>query len=219
MTQSLIAPTFLFRFSAPCHEFDGAPSGDAGFELDDRYRLPHFASLDGDRTFADVRAAWSRKGIAFTVRVEGKQKTLWCRESRMSESDGLSVWIDVRATQNVHRASRFCHRFIFLPSGGGRRLDQPVADQALIERARENAGPIRPGALAVRVDKRIDGYRLDAFIPADAMTGYRPTEHPRLGFTYAVLDRELGMQTFTVGMEFPFDSDPSLWGALELVGK
>jgi hypothetical protein len=38
-----------------------------------------------------------------------------------------------------------------------------------------------------------------------------------LGFSYAVMDRELGWQTFTVASEFPFDEDPSLWGTLELV--
>jgi hypothetical protein len=31
-----------------------------------------------------------------------------------------------------------------------------------------------------------------------------------------VVDRELGWQTFTVGPEFPFVEDPSLWGTLEL---
>jgi len=33
-----------------------------------------------------------------------------------------------------------------------------------------------------------------------------------------VIDRELGWQTCTMGPEFPFDEDPSLWGSLELVG-
>jgi len=31
-----------------------------------------------------------------------------------------------------------------------------------------------------------------------------------------VVDRELGWQTFSVGPEFPFVEDPSLWGSLEL---
>ena len=38
-----------------------------------------------------------------------------------------------------------------------------------------------------------------------------------LGFTYFVFDRELGQQYFSMGSEFPFASDPSLWGTLELV--
>ena len=44
-----------------------------------------------------------------------------------------------------------------------------------------------------------------------------PAEQPAIGFTYCVIDRELGTQTFTVGRELPFDEDPSLWGTLDLV--
>jgi hypothetical protein len=29
----------------------------------------------------------------------------------------------------------------------------------------------------------------------------------------------LGWQTFSVGNEFPFQEDPSVWGTLELVGN
>jgi hypothetical protein len=66
-------------------------------------------------------------------------------------------------------------------------------------------------------ERRVDGYLMQGFIPATAMTGYDPAEHPRLGFYYAVTDRELGWQTFSLGAEYPFQSDPSLWGTLELV--
>ena len=175
-----------------------------------------FAELDRRRTFADMRAAWSPEGLAFSVAVSGKTKPPWCRESRLEDSDGLCLWIDTRDTHNVHRASRFCHRFMFLPSGGGRRLDRPVADQMIIHRARENAKPIRPGMLNVGVAMRVDGYLLSAFIPAEALTGYQPSEYPKLGFFYLVQDRELGHQTFSVDHQFPFETDPSLWGTLEL---
>jgi hypothetical protein len=57
---------------------------------------------------------------------------------------------------------------------------------------------------------------LEAAVTADGLTGYDPSEHPRLGFTYVVIDRELGWQTFTVGSEFPYQEDPTLWGSLEL---
>ena len=75
---------------------------------------------------------------------------------------------------------------------------------------------MEPELLRVRSTKQPDGYTLEAMIPAEALTGFDPTDHPRLGFTYAVVDRELGWQTFTVGPEFPFVEDPSLWGTLEL---
>jgi len=101
--------------------------------------------------------------------------------------------------------------------GGGPRLDQPVAEPAIINRARELPKPVAPGSLGVRSEKRIDGYILEAYIPAAALTGFDPGEHPRLGFSYAVIDREIGWQTFSVGPEFPFQEDPSLWGTLDLV--
>jgi hypothetical protein len=216
MSEQLLSPTFLFRFSAPCVYRDVRWTA-ASLGLDEKHRLTHFGALDGARTFADVRAAWSEEALAFSVRVEGKLQAPWCRESRIADSDGLSLWIDTRDTHNIHRASRFCHRFMFLPTGGGRALADPVADQLLVDRARENARPVRPGALCVRSEKRVDGYLLECLIPADALTGYNPADYPKLGFTYAVIDRELGIQTFAVGVEFPFEADPSLWGTLELL--
>jgi hypothetical protein len=106
---------------------------------------------------------------------------------------------------------------VFLPAGAGRQNEQPIADQLIINRARENAKPIRPGALGVHADVRADGYTLHGFIPSGAITGYEPAEHPRLGFTYAIQDRELGLQTFSVGSGFPYDEDPSVWATLELI--
>ena len=61
-----------------------------------------------------------------------------------------------------------------------------------------------------------DGYLLDAFLAAEALTGFDPREHPRLGFNYAVMDRELGEQTFSAGSPMPYQDDPSLWVTLEL---
>jgi hypothetical protein len=216
MTPQLLPTRFVFRFSAPCRYAASLGSAPPR-ELAAEFRLPALGELDGELPFADVRAAWSEAGLAFSARVEGKKHPSWCRETRLEDSDGLQLWIDTRGTHNIHRASRFCHRFIFLPSGGGRSLDQPVADQLLVDRARENARPVRPGQLQVTSDQRAGGYVLSAFIPAAALTGFQPADHPRLGFTYYLFDRELGQQHFSVGSEFPFPSDPSLWATLELV--
>ena len=95
-------------------------------------------------------------------------------------------------------------------------LNEPIAQMVEIARARELPKPAPRGSLQVLSEKRIDGYVLHAQIAAEAITGYDPTEHPRMGFSYAVTDREKGWQTFSVGPEFPFLSDPSLWGTLEL---
>ena len=220
MSDSLLPARMAFRFAVtlPERTVDLAPT--TPWELDDACRLPYLEGLDGPYDpFADVRGAWNEQGLALSVRVRGKRKALWCRPSRPEESDGLHLWIDSRATQNVHRATRFCHRFVFMPAGEGRGGERPVAEQLLINRARENAEPVRPGKLKAWSAVQVDGYRLAVWIPAAAITGFDPEESPRLGLTYAVIDRELGMQTFSAGAGFPFEEDPSLWAAAELGEK
>lgn len=216
MSEKLLGPTFLFRFSVPCRRLDPVWTP-RGIKLSDEHVLPSFGELEARRLFGDVRAGWNEDGLSFSLRVQGKKQTPWCRASRAEDSDGLHVWIDTRDTHNIHRASRFCHRFIFLPSGRGRRQEEAVAALVPINRAREQPKPISQSVLRVLSEKRVDGYALAAHIPAEAMTGFDPSDHLRLGFSYAVIDRELGWQTFTVGPEFPFTEDPSLWGTLELV--
>jgi hypothetical protein len=202
MSESLLPKRFLFRFSTPCLYQEELWTA-KGARLDGKYRLVSFAELEGQPLWADVRAAWSESGLAFALHVRGKKQPPWCRTTRPEDCDGLHVWIDTRDVHNVHRASRFCHRFLFMPAGGGRRLDHPQA--------------IPPDRLKVRNEERIDGYLLEAYVPGDALTGFDPAEHPRLGFTYAVLDRELGEQTLAVGSPMPYQEDPSLWATLELV--
>jgi hypothetical protein len=238
-SQQLLTSTFLFRFSVPClyrrQTWDAnGPDKDntkrakarykkvpdsgrqTGIQLEPRFRIPSFGELEGKPLFADIRAAWNKSGLSFTVRVTGKKQAAWCRATRVEDSDGFHVWIDTRNTQNVHRASRYCHRFIFLPLGGGPRASDPLAQLVSIPRAREEPKPVLPATLRIRSERRVDGYLMETHIPASALTGFDPDEHSRLGFTYAVVDRELGWQTFSVGPEFPFASDPSLWGSLEL---
>lgn len=216
MTDSLLAPRFLFRFAAPLHRQDPIWSA-TGVKLSEAHRLIPWAELDGQRCYADVRAAWSEAGLAFTVEVTGKQQPCWCRETRLEDSDGLQVWIDTRDTHNVHRANRFCHRYTFLPAGTGRNHTQPMADQLIINRAKENAPAVRPQMLKVWSELREGGYRLAAHLPKEALAGFDPVEHPKLGFTYALFDRELGLQTFSAGLAYPFQEDPSVWATLEMV--
>jgi hypothetical protein len=240
MTNPLLPTRFLFRFSAPCRYHDPLWTAN-GSQLDKTYRLIGLAELEGQAMPAEVRAAWSDAGLAFCVHVQGKSQPPWCRGSRAEDSDGLQVWIDTRDVHNVHRAGRFCHRFIFLPDGAEKKGDcpnfrghrraamvgengtvpfgapaNPVAESLPINRAREQPNPIREGLLKVHCEIQKNGYVLEAFIPAEALTGFDPVEHPRLGFTYAVIDRELGQQTFGVGSPMPYQEDPGLWATLEL---
>ncbi len=216
MSSPLLPNRFLFRFSVPCRYREPLWSRD-GAGLDEQYRLVGLAELEDRAHNVEMRAAWSEAGLAFAGRVSGKRQPPWCRDSRPEDSDGLQIWIDTRDVHNVHRAGRFCHQFCFLPAGAGPHLDKATAVWIPIHRAREQPRPIAPEQLKVHSRSRNDGYLLEAFIPADALTGFDPGEHPRLGFTYAVLDRELGEQTFGVGSPMPYQEDPSLWATLELV--
>jgi hypothetical protein len=215
MSEALISPTMLFRFAAPCFHTDQRWSA-GGVVLDEKHRLPCFAELNGKKPYADVRLAWNESQLLLQVIVRGKQQPPWCRDSRIDDSDGVQLFIDTRNTQNIHRAGRFCHRFAFLPVGSGRQLDEPVAVLLAINRAKESPREIESGALKVRCQRLAGGYSLEGFIPAAALTGFSPADQPAIGFSYAVIDRELGWQTFSVGQELPFIEDPSLWGTLDL---
>ena len=215
MSEPLVPQRLLFRFAVPCYQCDRLWDGE-GTGLSARHRLICLAELEGRQAFAEVYAGWGEAGLAFKVQVTGKRRSLWCRPGQPEESDGLHLWIDTRDVHNTHRASRFCHRFVFLPSGLGGLLSAPYAELLAINRARENPRRVDPRHLEVCSKLNRDGYVLQCFIPAKALTGYDPVEHPRLGFTYAVLDRELGEQTFSVGSPLPYQEDPSLWATLEL---
>ncbi|MEO8494751.1 MAG: hypothetical protein ABI614_06755, partial [Planctomycetota bacterium] len=88
MSESLLAPTFLFRFSTACHARKEL-SSERGIKLSDKYLLPSFSELDGRKQFAELRAAWNKEGLLFVVQVAGKKQPPWCRPTRMEDSDGL----------------------------------------------------------------------------------------------------------------------------------
>ena len=216
MSEQLIAPPFLFRFAVPCVSTKKV-WGDRGVTLEPKYQIPSFQTeLTQSTPFSELRMAWKSDGLLFQVQVKGKKKELWCRESRLLESDGLTLWIDTRDTHNVHRASRFCHQFVFLPAGEGAKYQNPVAELMNIHRARDNPQQPNRGELKVHSTIKKDGYKMSGWIPATAITGYDTNEHKRLGFYYVIKDRELGWQSLALGSEYPFYTDPSLWGSMDL---
>lgn len=105
-----------------------------------------------------------------------------------------------------------------MPIGGGPKRDIPVATTVPINRARQHPNPVSGKQLKVSGRPKPDGYELSGIISADALTGFDPTEYPRIGIWYAVVDRERGWQTFSLGPEFPVAEDPTLWGEASLSG-
>ncbi|HMP02181.1 MAG TPA: hypothetical protein PKD86_04640 [Gemmatales bacterium] len=218
---SLLPTPLLFRLAYQCPYRADVPrlDDDDLVDLPAPCRVDTAARLAVQPRFADVRLAWNDQGLALQVEVRGKDLASAGSAERPLGSDGLHLWIDTRDTRTIHRASRFCHQFYFLPVGGGADGADPAAGQVKIHRAQHDAPLAPPGQLLLRVRRLRGGYRLAAFIPAAALQGFDPESHPRLGFYYLVKDAELGQQSLGLGPEFPYWEDPSLWSILELVGR
>ena len=214
---NLIPNRFLFRVAYPCRHVAGLPrDGDDLLDLPDGCRIDNFADMDGRRNFADVRLAWNEDGLALQVELRGKDQPPVGDAARPRHSDGVSLWIDTRDARASHRASRHCHQFHFLPTGGGAEKDEPAFVQSKINRAVQDAPPAPPGSVPFQFLPRKGGWRLEAFLSAVALNGFDPEQNPRLGFYCAVRDAELGEQVLSVGADFPYADDPTLWSVLEL---
>ena len=220
--ERLIESSFLFHFSVPCHQVKDRWKKN-GLLLPDQYTLPCFDQLDNlpakeKQSWADVRLGWNIDGFILNLSVTGKSQDAWCRDSRIEDSDGIAIWFNTRSTSSIHRASRFCHEFRFLPFGSGAQMREPIAQQCAIKRAKENAKVASGFPPEVRSRSNGKGYSLQAFVPGEAVSGFDPEEHPQIGFHFVVSDRELGTRSMTLSDGFPTDADPSLWSTLELIG-
>jgi hypothetical protein len=215
---SLIPHRFLVRVASPCRYVKEVPHEDEDrlLDLPEACRLDNFAAMDDQRNFADVRLAWNEFGLAVQVEVKGKEQLPQGNASRVRGSDGLTVWVDTRDARTSHRGSRYCHQFHLLPTGGGPEGDEPVFSQAKINRALHDAPLCNPSEVPFQCVRTKHGYIVEAFLPAAVLNGFDPEQNPRLGVYYAVRDAELGEQVLSVGADFPYWEDPSLWSVLEL---
>jgi hypothetical protein len=214
----LVPNRFLFRVAYPCQHVQDIPreDDDSLLELPESCRVDNFAAMDEQSNFADVRLAWNDLGIGLQVAVRGKEQQPQGDAARPRASDGVTLWLDTRDSRTSHRASRHCHQFHFLPTGGGPDRDEPAFVQTKINRALQDAPLATADAVPFRSSIAKSGYVVEAFLPAGVLHGFDPGQNPRLGFYYAVRDAELGEQCLTVGSDFPYWEDPSLWSVLEL---
>ncbi|MDR1484664.1 MAG: hypothetical protein LBT09_07550 [Planctomycetaceae bacterium] len=204
---------FLFRFKIPCSYVE------FGEELDESYRLPDLSLLELSSVGVcpDFRVGWNERGFMLAVTVSGKRQSLWCKSTSPNESDGIQICIDTRDVKDVHRATRFCHRLVFLPTVNDGSRPDPCAFWFPIHRAKAHPNPIDAKKINLSNEIFNGGYKLKIFIPQEVLTGFDPIEYSAMGFHFVVIDRELGNKYFIVEPPFPYDNDPSLWGTLSLV--
>ena len=217
---SVVPHRFLFRYTFPVRHLQPLPNkGKQLLDLPEECRLPDLSELDRAEPFGELRLAWNEEGLGISVIVSKKKHPPVCDPAFPDEADGLQVWLDTRNTQSIHRASRFCHHFCLLPQGGGSKHDQPLAIQLPIARAREDTRIADSNEIPLSVETTKACYKLEAWLPAEILNGFDPESNQLIGFYYYLRDAELGEQFLTVGKEFPFASDPSLWSTLELVNQ
>jgi len=212
----MFAKSFLYRFRFPC-EYTATDK-----ELtNETYRLPNLNQLEDsderNKLPYDFRIGWNETGLFFTLHVTGKKQSLWCKTSQPEESDGIQICLDTRDIKDIHRASRFCHRLLFVPTGSGQEQQKPWAVWLPIHRAREHPNPIDLAQIKMQSKISLGGYWLNAFLPGKVLTGFAPVEYPNLGFHFVVMDREFGNSYFFAAPPLPHDQDPSLWGTLSMV--
>ena len=208
----LVPNRFLFDFEFPLRYRAKPPvlTGDlVGWK--DEFLLPDLGPIDGAKTFGSVWASWNDDGIALACRVADKSTPLRCNPKVFWRGDNLRLCTDTRGTRNIHRASKHCQQFFFLPTGGGKNGSDPIAGSAAINRARQTAPIVPPGSIPIVAKISKTGYTFEAYIPASALYGFDPAEHPRIGFYYILEDADHGQQYLTVGDDLNWHIDPSTW--------
>ena len=208
----LVPNRFLFKFEIALHRCARALKIDGrADDWDDRYLLPPLHQLDAEEGFGRVYAAWNEGGLYVACHIKGKANSPRCDVARFWKSDNLRLMTDMRDTRTIRRATKFCQQFYFMPCGGGPDQDDPVAGNAPIHRAAEDAPAVPSGAISVAALVSDSGYSLTAHIPAKALNGFDPVEHSRIGLFYMIEDSELGQQSLTISDDLNWWIDPSTW--------
>lgn len=222
MPNTLIPQAFWFRVAMRCPRIDSVPRPGKKaplLDLPESCRLPELARLEGLEPWAEIRVAWNTRGLAIQSEVTGKAGPIFRDEVLPDASDALHLWIDTRDTRDIHRATKFCHRYsaVLVPQGP-RKLGVDIQLRK-INRAAADPPWVKTDGILASAERAPAGWRMELFIPAEALHGFDPETNRRLGFYYAVSDPSRGDLFLAVGRDFPVAEDPSLWATLELIDK
>jgi hypothetical protein len=217
MTTPLLPQAFWFRMAVSCPRVEDIPRPRGRLlDLSEACALPDFGELEGAPSWVKVRAGYNASGLGLAFELLDKAGPISPEPGRSSGIDSVQIGIDTRDTRNVHRATRFCHRFVAsLRPSKGRALEVDVA-QKPIARAVADAPMSGRDLIQARAERTLSGWRLELFFPSESLHGFDPETNRRLGFMYQVTDPDRGEQFLGVGREFPIGEDPSLWASLLL---
>lgn len=222
-TTALIPQAFWFRMEFICPHAVGGMLGAEStrgklLDLPSSCALPAITRLEGQDPWAELRIAWSERGLGLSAEIRGKTGPIRSPDPQEPDyGDGVQVWIDTRDSREIHRATRYCHRFaaLLLPAARGKGVDVQVA-QKPIHRALADAPSDKVDRILHRAERLKGGWTLELFFPAETLNGFDPETNRRLGLMIQVTDPDRGDQYLGVGREFPVGEDPSLWSTLIL---
>jgi hypothetical protein len=231
----LLPPTFLFDFEFPVQPLDRLPTVKQSSKNQDgqpkkstpiwteAHRLPALSQLSQDEPFCHIDIGWHAAGIG--LRFEVERLAVKPQPKKQGEPkqpfDIIRLWFDTRNTRNIHRASRFCHAFQ-LKVDFNEPANTPQLEHVAIDRAREPSFAGLPTPIPVAFNQTATSYSVELAISATRLQGFDPDQSQRLSFFYSAEswfpgeEDPIRRQTLTVGAEFPFASDPSLWQTLVL---
>ncbi len=179
--------------------------------------LPNPSDLDRTAPLpARLWAGWNDRGCGFVFQVRGKQHPPAGQADRLDQADRCRLWIDTRATHNVHRATQYCHALVAYPQVTDGSGSRPVVQQVTIPQAREAAPAHIERFAEARFHPEPDGYRLHLWIPAEALHGFDPDQQREIGLFWLVRDSELGLLLPAYDASVPFHRDPSVWFTVRL---
>lgn len=165
----------------------------------------------------DFRAAWSNEGLFFTIVVAQKNAQRFWTHTDLRIADCVRLCLDTRDVKEIHRGSRFCHKFLFYPLvGESEDVAKPYAQWAPINRAKASPNAVDVSEFRMATEKREDGYAFSVFVPGTTLTGFDPEDLNRVGFHYVVRDSQFGAFVLQHSEPAPCEDDPSLWATLVL---
>ena len=214
---TLLPQPFWFRVAHTARRVEAIPRAKGRLlDLTPAEELVDLGTLDGTDQVIRVRAAWNDKGLGISFEHTDKLGEISPRPHLPAGLDTVQLWVDTRDTRTVHRATRFCHRFVVtIHRTVGRALDAMVS-QKPIARALADPPMTRVSEVEARVERTTGGWRLELFLPAGALNGFEPGENRRLGLSWQVTDPDRGEIFAALGRDFPVGEDPSLWSTLLL---
>jgi hypothetical protein len=208
----LLSRRAFFHFEIPVLYCARPPrlDGDAR-KWSQKYMAPALVEVDEHEPFADVYWCWNEDGFYAAFDVPNRTSRPHCDTKEWWKKDGLRLCLATREMRDVKRATRFCHFFYLLPTGGGRDGHAPVLGTHRMSRAKEPPGTTDLSQARIAAHIGREGYSLEVAIPGTSLFAWDPAEHPRIALFYKIKDTQLGAQHLSVDDELGWNADPSTW--------